>query len=295
VDASVHFEALFGRAVPELEAGVIARELRAEMAPLASRFSRMTETLSRHRLPGREPLQAAQAVASELQSGPDVQAVRLFNTGHKTLEHGIARLRQLEEHLHEAAHGQLRAAYRAIEIEWPELRADGGADSGLEHSVDAVADVLSKETFYNELPGLASATAQIQQAYAGRFTEASLERTEAYSAAIAKLESTPGWLELDAGIQDEIVAPLRSRANQDVSKLSLAMLRENSLACSGLLAAAAEKVLQHFATEAEPDVVTVSDLVRGLITTEEQLDAALGQIQERCLKSIANGSPVILR
>ena len=112
---------LFGRAVPELEAGVIARELRAEMAPLAERLRRMIGLLSREPLPGPDPLQAAQAVGSELQSGSDVQALRAFNTGHKTLEHGLDRLRHLEEHLHEAALEQLRAARRAMDTEWPAL------------------------------------------------------------------------------------------------------------------------------------------------------------------------------
>lgn len=294
VDASVHFEMLFGRAVPELEAGVIARELRAEMAPLAERLRRMAGVLSRERLPGLEPLLAAQAVASELQSATDVQAVRAFNTGHKTLEHGLERLRQLEEHLHEAALEQLRAARRALETEWPALKADGYADGTLQDSLDAIADVLSKETFYHELPALASATAQVQQSYAGRFDKAAAERAETYGAALEKLESTPGWTELDEDVRREIADPLRSRAYPEATGIGLAMIRENILACPGILKATAEQVLQLSATDAEPEVVKVSDLVRGLITNEEQLDSALGQLRERCVKSLADGTSVIL-
>jgi hypothetical protein len=294
VDASVHFEALFGRAVPELEAGVIARELRGEMAPLAERLRRMVGRLSRERLAGQEPLQAAQAVASELQSASDVQAVRAFNTGHKTLEHGLERLRQLEDHLHDAALEQIRAARRAVEAEWPALEADGFADGTLQDSVDAIADILSKETLYKELPAVATAAAQVQQAYEARLAEAAAERAGAYGAALEKLEATPRWQELEEGLQAEIATPLRARASQEGSGLSLAMLRENALACPGILRNAVERVLQLSATDAEPEVVIVSDLVRGLITSEEQLDAALVQIHDRCLKSIVDGASVIL-
>lgn len=294
VDASVHFEALFGRAVPELEAGVIARELRAEMAPLAERLRRIGGLLARERLEGQEPLHAAHAVTAELQSASDVQAIRAFNTGHKTLEHGLERLRQLEEHLHEAALEQIRAARRALDSEWPALKADGYGDGTLQDSADAIADILAKETFYNDLPALATATSHVQQAHAGRFAEAARERAEAYGTAIEKLESTPGWAELEDGVRTEIAAPLLSRASEEASGQSLAMLRENILACPGLLKTAVEKVLQLSATDSEPAVIVVSELVRGLITSEEQLDAALQQIHDRCLRSIADGTSVIL-
>jgi hypothetical protein len=293
VDASVHFEALFGRAVPELEAGVIARELRGEMAPLVERLRRMVGTLSRERLAGQEPLQAAQAVASELQSAADVQAVRAFNTGHKTLEHGLERLRQLEDHLHDAALEQIRAARRALETEWPALEADGLTDGTLQDSVDAIADILSKETFYKDLPALATAAAQVQHGYAARFAEAAAERSEAYSAAIEKLQATEGWADLGDSVRDEIAAPLRSRANEDAEGFSLAMLRENTLACPGILKNAIERIHRSVPGE-EPDFVSVSELLRGPITSEEQLDAALMQLRERCLKSIADGTAVVL-
>lgn len=293
VDASVHFESLFGRAVPELEAGVIARELRSEMAPLAERLRRMSGLLSQARLEGTEPLQAAQAVTSELQSGSDAQAIRAFNTGHKTLEHGLERLRQLEEHLHEAALEQIRAARRALESEWPALEADGYGDGALQDSVAAIADILSKETFYNELPALATAAAQVQQAHATRVAEAATERAAAYSAALEELEATDGWSELDQSLREEIAGPLRRRADPDHQGVPLAMLRENTLACPGLLKNAIERVHRSIPGD-EPEFVSVSQLLHGPITSEEQLDTGLAQLRERCLKSIADGTAVIL-
>ena len=160
--------------------------------------------------------------------------------------------------------------------------------------MDAISDVLSKETFYNELPALATASEQVQQAYAGRFGEAADERADAYGAALRKLEATPGWTDLDEDLQGEVAAPLRSRAYGEVKGIGLAMVRENTLACAGILKTAVEKVLQLSATDAKPIRVVVSDLVHGLITSEEQLDAALRQIHDRCLKSIADGTSVIL-
>jgi len=294
VDASIHFEKLFGRAVSELEAGVIARELRAEIAPLAERLRHIAGSLSSERLPGLEPLQAAQSVASELQSAGDIKAVRAFNTGHKTLEHGLERLRRLEEQLTYAALEQLRAARRALDTEWPALKSDGFADDTLQDALDAIADVLAKETFYNELPALASATAQVQRAYSARFAQAVAERVATYSAATRKLEATVGWSELEDGVRAEIAAPLRTRASQKAEGLALAMLRENTLACPGLLKAAVEKVLRLSTPDSKPQRVVVSDLVRVLISNEEQLDSALGQVRELCVKSLAEGTPVIL-
>lgn len=295
VDASLYFEALFGRAVSELEAGVIARELRGEMAPLGERLRRVLGVLARERLAGQEPLQAAQSVASELQSGTDDQAVKAFITGHKTLEHGLERLQKLEEHLHDAALEQLRAGRRAAESEWPALEADGVTDGQLQDAVAVIRDILAKETFYTEMPALATATAQVQGAYAARFAEAAAERAETYGAALKKLTQTPGWSELDPDVQSEVAEPLRRRADEKAPKVSLAMVRENTLAYPGILKSAVERVLQLAAGgDSEPERVVISDVVHGLITSEEQLDAALEQIRDRCLKSIADGTSVIL-
>jgi len=187
---------------------------------------------------------------------------------------------------------QLRAALRAAQVEWPALEADGVADADLRDTVDAITDILGNETFYKELPALNSATARIQTAYKARYDEAAAERTSAYQAALAKLAGTPGWKDLKEDTQSEIAEPLRRRAEQGGSTASLAMLRENTLACPGILQNAVQRVLQSVGTK--PDIVVVSGLIRGTITNEEQLDAALGQIREQCLKHLADGTPVIL-
>ena len=161
-DASSHFESIFGRAVTELTTGVIARDLREEMGPVSERLGRMVACLETEGLVGHDPLEAAKNVASELQLGTDEQAVKAFNTGHKALEHGLDRLRQLEEHLHDAALEQLRAARHATEVQRLALKADGHLDPSMLETVASIQDVLAKETFYRELPTLASATVQIQ-------------------------------------------------------------------------------------------------------------------------------------
>jgi hypothetical protein len=79
----------------------------------------------------------------------------------------------------------------------------------------------------------------------------------------------------------------------DATGLSLGMLRENTLACPGILANAIERVHRSI-PGAEPDFISVSKLLHGPITSEEQLDAALNQLRERCLKSLTDGTAVIL-
>lgn len=294
VDASTHFEAIFGRAVPELEAGVIARELRSEMGPIAERLRQKSDQLVRERLPGGDPLGAARSVVSELQAGNDSQVLKAFITGHKTLEHGLDRLKQLEEHLHAAAVEQLRAAHRAVEKEWPALEADGVTEASLSEAAVAIGDILAKETFYTELPSLAATTSQVQTAYQDRHAEAGVERSETYAAALDSLRNTPGWTDLDDGARDEIAEPLRRRAEDAEATATLAMLRENTLACPGLLKAARDKVLQLSSKGPEPQVVIVTEVVSGLLNNEEQLDAALEQVRDHCLKSIVDGTPVLL-
>ena len=72
------------------------------------------------------------------------------------------------------------------------------------------------------------------------------------------------------------------------------MLRENTLACPSILKSATEHVLKFPGRGPEPDVVIVTEIVRALISNEEQLDMALEQVRDRCLKSILDGTPVIL-
>ncbi|MEX2552633.1 MAG: BREX system P-loop protein BrxC, partial [Actinomycetota bacterium] len=74
VDASGHFERIFGKAVRDLEAGSIAMELRAEMGPIGDRLRQMMVRLATESLPGRETLARAEKLASELQSVTDSQA-----------------------------------------------------------------------------------------------------------------------------------------------------------------------------------------------------------------------------
>jgi hypothetical protein len=123
--------------------------------------------------------------------------------------------------------------------------------------------------------------------------EAAAERATVYSAALEELQTTEGWAELGESVQREIAAPLHDRAGEAPEGSSLAMLRENTLACSGILKSAIERVLRSI-PGTEPDFVIVSEMIRGPITSEEQLDAALEQIRDRCLKSIADGTSVIL-
>src|SRR5690606_28527042 len=151
-----------------------------------------------------------------------------------------------------------------------------------------------KETFFNELPALASASGQIHQAHEERRAEAAEGRCTAYEQALKKLALTTGWHELDEELQDEIAAPLRRRARAPEPSDSLAMLRENTHACPGILQNAIQRVLQSAATGDDPDILVVTDLVRGPITNEEQLEAALQQIRERAQRSLADGTPVIL-
>jgi len=293
VDASTHFEKLFGRAVSELEAGVIARELRGEMTPVMERLARSLRTLESEGLAGREPLQAAHDVATEVRNGSDSQAVKAFNTGHRALQHGLERLQKLEEHLHEAALEQIRAARRAARTEGPALEQDGSLDRTVQDAVGVISDILSRETFYTELPALGSATSQVHEAFRVRLAEAGDERTRVYRDALAKLAETPGWTDLESDVQGEIAGPLRRRAEQEADGASLAMLRENILACQSLLTSAIER-LHSVTSGPDHEVVVVSDLVRGLISNEDQLDAALDRVRDHCLKSIADGTAIRL-
>ena len=226
---------------------------------------------------------------------PDAKAVNAFNTGHKTLEHGLDRLRQLEEHLHEAALEQIRAARRALESEWPALEADGYGDGALQDSVDAIADILSKETFYNELPALATATAQVQQAYAARHRRGCRERAEAYSAALEKLEATAGWNDLEEG-----------RAGRDRGSPAKPGERGRGRGCPWPCSGRTPSRAQGFSRPPSRRSCSYRQRMRSRTWSWSPTSCAdsspaksnwmprLQQIHDRCLKSIADGTSVIL-
>jgi hypothetical protein len=294
IDASAYFEQIFGKEVRELEAGAIATELRSEMGPIADRVGRMITTLNTENLPGQDALLAVKNLAAELQSVQDSRAISVFVTGHKALEHGLDRLQELEEYLHDAALEQLRAARRAVTVEWPALEADGMTETALKDAADAIADILAKETFYKELPALNSATAQIQTAFNGRYEEAVERQRKTYEAALEKLAQSPAWKDLDDATQQEIAAPLRTRAMYSGRTAPLAMVRETILASPGLLQNALERVIRSGGGGSGPEILVISDLIKGAITSEEQLETVLNEIRDHCLRSIADGTPVIL-
>jgi signal transduction histidine kinase len=158
-----------------------------------------------------------------------------------------------------------------------------------------LADLLQRETFFEQLPRIDQHTHAIQSAYTACFDAAAGARRQAYSEALDSLRATPGWEQLDDDQKQRIAQPLSDRVTHDVPRsTAIPQVRAETDACPKLLHDAIEQVRRAVEGVRMAQVDAGSYFKDG-IETEEQLDAALGGLREECAKYVGEGKKVFLK
>jgi hypothetical protein len=156
-----------------------------------------------------------------------------------------------------------------------------------------LSDLLSRETFFRELPAIEQHTSAIEAEYARRLGDALQARVDAYTKAFQRLTKTPGWGDLDEPIQRAVAEPLQRGMSRAAPSLSIPLLRSERDACESRLRAAVAEVRRIIDGE-RLATVSLGSYFGGGIETEEQLDAALEGIREECARLIGAGKKVVL-
>lgn len=295
VDASEHFKEVFGREIAELEQSVVANAIRDEVQHHDEELHEVYTILVQHGLPGVDVLRSALDQMRSIRGGKEEHAILTFNAAYRELKEAIKRGAELSQALTFPRSHDLARAKKALELVWPFLRDEPDlTDDNREHA-DKLADLMARETFFRELPGIDEHTHALEHEYTSRHTEAVKARAGAYSEALATLRATPGWERLGDEQKQHVSVPLASRATEDdCDGVSIPLLRADLHACPERLNKAVEEML-HLVDGNRVVRVTASSYFTGGIETEEQLDAALTGLREQCMELIATGKKVLVQ
>lgn len=292
IDAEAAFRDVFGKQLPELQAGAVAEAIRREVGEAEEQLHEVHTTLLAHRLPGAGVLQEAVDQMRAIRAGDEDEAILTFNGTHKALKEAVKRANELATALTEPRLHDLKRARRALDPQWAFLNQEDDLPEGLRSRAEALADIMDRETFYRELPQIEQHATAIGNEYQRRFDEASMVRLEAYRQALATLHGNPTWSELNAEQQARVAAPLASRALEAVpASTTIPFLRSELSACPEHLKVAVRQMMELIDGN-RLVTINVGEFFAGRVETPEQLDAAIGALRQRIEKLLGEGKKV---
>ena len=290
------FEGVFGKKLPSLDsAHSVAEAIRKAIELAEEHLHEVHGLLLSHRLPGSDMIQESIDQMRTIRGGSEDDAITTFNAAHQGIKGAIKRAAELKTALTEPALKDLARARIAMDKAWPFLENESDRPEGLSDQALALADMLAKETFFREMPGIDQAAAAIHAEYDKRFKAAVDERELAYRAALDKLKSMSAWGDLGQDQQDRISAPLASRATRDVSPgVEIPFLRSEMDAC-GQHYKTAVKQMMELIEGAQLVSINVGELFAERIENPEQLEAVLGAIKQRIEKLLGEGKKILVQ
>ncbi|WPL19896.1 hypothetical protein Thiowin_05045 [Thiorhodovibrio winogradskyi] len=295
LQAEEAFRDVFGKQLPELQAGVIASTIRAAVGAAEEALQEILTRLLTHRLPGTEVLQEALDQMRSIRGGSDDDAITTFNAAYKGIKEAIKRGSALTSVLTEPALLGLKNARTALDDHWPFLEQEPDLPDGLAERAATLADLLARETFFRELAAIDQAAAALRSEYQQRFDAALNARADAYSQALDKLHAQDAWGELNDEQQARIAQPLESRAETQVpATTSIPFLRSELSACPQHYKQAVREMLELIEGQ-QLVTISVSDFFSGRIETEAQLKTALSGIQQKVEKLLGQGKKVLVQ
>lgn len=294
-NAEEAFQKVFGKHIPELQAGAVAHAIRHEVAEREQQLQEVHTLLSRHDLPGVDVLSEAFDQVRTILRGNDDTAILTFNASHNELREAFKRCSDLaaaltEPHLHD-----IQRARSALRTLWPFLDSEADLDDAFRDRANQLADMMARETFYRELPATDQHARALEEEYGRRYDEAADARAIVCADALEQLRGQPGWGNLSTEQREQVSAPLASRAEpRPEPPLPIPQLRSDVDACPGRLAKAIEEMMR--VIDGQRVVrVNVMPFFSGGIETEEQLDAALAGLREECERLIGEGKKILVQ
>ena len=289
------FKQVFGKEIPELEQGVIARWIRDAISENEDPIREQEGVLKTSRLPGIEVLTDALNQMRAIRSGSDENTILTFNGSHAEVKEAIKRARELEQTLTEPNLHILTLAKAALDNQWSFLNNEPDGGEELLSKAEELDDLLKRETFFQQIPTIDQHTQVIQAAYKQRFDDAVSKRVDVHGKAVKKLKATAGWEQLEEDQQERIAQPLASRATKDVNiETPIPQLRSDIDACPKRLADAISQLLKIVEGNRLAEV-NASTYFEDGVETEEQLDNALSGLREECVKLIGEDKKVFLK
>ena len=295
VKAGSAYEQTFGEKIPILTQDEVAKAIREKAIACGRDLRSVLSLLERNHLPGSELLTTAISQMEQMTSANEEETILSFAGGYAKLKDAISRAADISKTIAEPQLQLLERARNALTRYWPFLQGEESTSQEDRTCAEDLSDLMSRETFYRELPKIDQAAGHLQTLYEAAFNDAVKSRLECYLAAVDSLKSTPGWEQLDEERQKKIAEPLASRTTEEVpSSTPIPQLRADTDACDKRLADAVAEVHRLIEGDRIVRVKVGSHFANG-IDTEEQLDAALGSLREECVHYIAKNKRILIQ
>lgn len=299
-EAAKILEQRFGFQVSAITVEGVAKAAREHLGNQAGKLQTAHEQLRDIGLPGVTALGQGIAALQEINASEDEVAIHAFLENADTLDKALPRAQALEERLTQQVVEDLHHAKTAVQRVAPVLERELDPDDPVLSKASELRSQLEKETFYEHLSSIKSATSAVMESFEGLYQQ-ELERCrKTYQDAVDALRHTPGWHELEESDQEKLLAPLQQYADMEAesepwrhAESILDLLRSYTDAASGRLSQA-QSELQRILT---PEAVEISirAVVNGSISTEEELEAALSSIRDQAEQALSDGRPVVFK
>lgn len=295
LEAAQRIEETFGTRVPELTEASAAQTLRTEVEGAEPALQEAAALLAEHRLPGRALLTDALDQLRTIRTASQQSAILTFLSAHHQIADARERATDLLGTLTAPQLETLANARRVLSSRWPFLQAEPDLEDEVRDAAEALIDLLASPTFYRSLPDIERHAAVVRKAYRARHEEAATERATCYADALTRLHEAPGWADLDEDAQQAIAEQLTAFTGiDDEEAVPVPQLRADIDACPTRLSRALEAVAQQ-AGAGRVVHLRAGTYANGGISTEAELDTALGNLREAGLAALAEGKTLFLQ
>ena len=294
VNASEAFQAVFGKELPELEAGSAAVHIRDAVFRNEDSIQEMNNVLVQNALPGSDLLDQALGQMRAIRSGKQSHAIQTFLSAHTQIKEAIARATQLRNALNEPNLLILRRAKEVLGRPWSFLSNEEDLPEAFRSDAKALEELLRRERFYEEIVSIDQAAHRLRQEYERRYREAVDRRAILYAEAKKHLAEAQGWQSLEENQQAKIAAPIDQRTSQEPHpRPTIPELRSDCDACEQRLQQAIEEMMRILDGNRLAKVSLAQHFAGG-IETEEQLDSALRAVRDECEKLLGEGKKILV-
>ena len=292
-EAAEAFKDAFGREVPEIEQGVIARAITDAVSTAETTVQAAHTLLITNGLPGAAILSDCLDLMRGIRNGTAEQAISAFRSSYKQIKETNKRANEINSAINETRLADCRRARTALTDLWPFLKTEPNLACPVQKAAEDLDDLMLRETFFKELPAIDQNARPLEEEYKARQHQALQARADAYAAALAQLKAHPSWPQLAEDQQRQVAASIECRATMDTSQ-PIPLLRAETDACPGRLQAAIQEMMRIIDGNRLVSV-NASGYFKGGIETEEQLNAALDGLRQVCLEQIGTGKKVLIQ
>lgn len=294
VHASEAFQEVFGKELPELEAGSAAAHIREAVLKNEDAVQEMTNLLVQNSLPGSDALEQARGQMAAIRSGKQSHAIQTFLSAHAQIKEAIARATQLRNALTEPNLVILRRAREVLGAQWSFLAKEEDLAESFHKDAASLGELLSRERFFEEIPHIDQSAHRLRQEYERRYLEALDRRASLYAAAKQGLIQMQAWDGLEDSQRSKIISPIEQRIAKDPKpKPTIPEIRADCLACESRLQQAVEEMMRILDGNRLAKISLASHFSGG-IETEDQLDTALRAVREECERLLAEGKKILV-